>query len=387
MRVATLLLLLLPLAHAHAADLRIDSIHLVGRAGVDAPWTAGPTEALLADAPELAVVALGRLDGRRVLVADAVEPHAAPKPRGPVVPWPDGVSVRWATVEPHAWREPEAVAPNGVTTRYHSNVHMDRDRFGKWAGYDEVTYFESPLPDLDDLRRIPAVVRPTDPTAPSFGGLGTIRYRVEVTLPDGTTRATPGASDRDHYGIRESVHRVSVRRDDTFTGWLSSYFLVPEVFGSSGPGKNHQTDRYVGADCADVLTGALRAAGYRIEHSHVAGLTKLAAVVAGPVDLDDEGNPPTAITGVQVGDVIRIDYGGALSGHTPRSWDHVAVLWEDRSDPESPAKGAPDGHLDGYDLVVHMGHPRLVIEPLANQCPARVDVLRWSPKRLGKVRR
>ncbi len=36
--------------------------------------------------------------------------------------------------------------------------------------------------------------------------------------------------------------------------------------------------------------------------------------------------------------------------------------------------------LDGFDLVIHMGHPRLVVEPLARQSPATVDVLRWRPR-------
>jgi hypothetical protein len=83
---------------------------------------------------------------------------------------------------------------------------------------------------------------------------------------------------------------------------------------------------------------------------------------------------------------VRIDYGGELEGHTPRAWDHVAVVWEDRSDPEGPSAGGPDGALDGHDVVVHMGHPRLVVEPLMRQCPARVDVMRWSAKRIGSPR-
>ena len=38
------------------------------------------------------------------------------------------------------------------------------------------------------------------------------------------------------------------------------------------------------------------------------------------------------------------------------------------------------GQLDGFDLVIHMGHPRLVIEPLARQAPATIDVLRWRSR-------
>ena len=37
--------------------------------------------------------------------------------------------------------------------------------------------------------------------------------------------------------------------------------------------------------------------------------------------------------------------------------------------------------LDGFDVVAHMGHPRLKIEPLGEQMPATVDVLRWREGR------
>jgi hypothetical protein len=62
----------------------------------------------------------------------------------------------------------------------------------------------------------------------------------------------------------------------------------------------------------------------------------------------------------------------------------VAILWEDRSDPKGPKKGKADGLLDGFDLVVHMGHPRLVIEELREQTPAKIDVLRWNDKKLRR---
>jgi hypothetical protein len=61
----------------------------------------------------------------------------------------------------------------------------------------------------------------------------------------------------------------------------------------------------------------------------------------------------------------------------------VAALYEDRSDPAGPFHGGPDGQLDGFDLVVHMGHPHLVVEPLSGQLPAHIDVLRWDPQKLG----
>jgi hypothetical protein len=207
-----------------------------------------------------------------------------------------------------------------------------------------------------------------------------VRFKVEIELA-GHTLTSPGAEATDTFGVLPSVHRVSIRRGDDFLGWLSGYLLVPEVFGSAGGGRNHQTERFTGADCADVLVGAIRRMGRTdLAYTNVAGLPAYTRLVAGPVELDDRGMPPAPISGVREGDLIRIDYGGALRNHTPRGWDHVAALWQDRSDPDGPFHGGPDGRLDGFDLVIHMGHPRLVIEPLAGQAPATIDVLRWRQK-------
>ncbi len=182
------------------------------------------------------------------------------------------------------------------------------------------------------------------------------------------------------------MHRVSIRRGDDFLGWLTGYMLVPEVFGSAGTGRAHQTDRFTGADCADVMVGALRRSGRMDrEYTNVAGLPEYAQQIAAPVALDDHGVPAHEITGVAPGDLIRIDYAGELAHHTPRDWDHVAALWEDRSDPAGPQHGGPDGKLDGFDLVIHMGHPRLVIEPLAAEAPATIDVLRWYDRDHGRA--
>jgi hypothetical protein len=289
-------------------------------------------------------------------------------------------------VEPHGFREGEA--ENGATSAFYSNVSTEARDFGRWLGYDHIDYFErvvAPWSDDTPARRIAARVISADPDAlqrgSSTGGLGTVRYKVEVEL-DGVRLATPGAEARDAFGLTRAVHRVSIRGGDDFMGWLGAYLLVPEVFGSAGGGANHQTERFTGADCADVMVGALRRAGRKdVAYTNVAGLPAYAAVIAGATVLDDRGTPAAPIPGIRRGDLVRIDYGGALSGHTPRGWDHVAAVWEDRSDPRGPSQGAADGQLDGFDLVIHMGHPRLVIEPLAAQSPATVDVLRWRPRR------
>jgi len=381
---------LVPALAAAAPAVVADRVVIVGRAADDKPWTDAPTEARLDDGAQLAVVVVGHAGKRKVVIADAgITPlqlgGRAVRSRDRRTPDALGtVKVRWSVVEPHGFRTITPAA-NGATAPFYTNVSTEPADFGRWLGYDTIEYTERVVHDWSDAadaRRIAAEVSSGEDGAVQLAGLGTVRFKAEVELASGEVLASPGADAVDKFGILPAVHRVSIRRGDDFLGWLTGYMLVPEVFGSAGTGKNHQTERFTGADCADILIGAMRRSGRRdLAYTNVAGLTADATVVAAPVDLDDHGTPPSPITGVAAGDVIRIDYGGALRGHTPRGWDHVAALFEDKSDPDGPNHGAADGQLDGFDLVIHMGHPRLVIEPLAEQAPATVDVLRWRAAR------
>ncbi|MBC7977189.1 MAG: hypothetical protein H7138_19615 [Myxococcales bacterium] len=383
-----------------APALVADRVIVVGRID-DGAWSDAPTEARLDQRAELAAVVIGHRGARRVVLAPAgiakvtlsgravttelLEADAATNANAaatnanaaantPVATDTGAVRVQWSIVEPHGFRKQPA--GNGATSEFYSNVSTEPRTFGRWLGYDHVDYTERIVAPWGATTRIEASVSSGEATAEQPPGLGTVRFKVELQLAGGPVLASPGAEATDTFGVLPSVHRVSIRRGDDFLGWLSSYLLVPEVFGSAGSGKNHQTERYVGADCADVLIGAMRRMGRtELAYTNVAGLPGYTRPVAGPTELDEHGAAAQPIP-VAEGDLIRIDYGGAMRGHTPRDWDHVAALWQDRSDPAGPLRGAADGQLDGFDLVIHMGHPRLVIEPLARQSPATVDVLR-----------
>lgn len=378
-------LALLPLAFAAGAlpaaaapPLVPERAVVVGRVG-DRPWTDAPTEARLDQKAELAAIVIARRGGHRVvlappgLVALRIDGHAiAARDVEPLA----GAHFAWQAIEPHGFRT--TPAKNGAGSDFYSNVSTDPPTFGHWLGYDHIDYFARPL--QGDRAILPAKIEGAE--GMQLPGLGTLHFAVTIALADGTRLASPGLEATDTYGILPSVHRVSIRAADDFLGWLTGYLLVPEVFGSAGPGRNHQTERFDGADCADVMVGAARKAGRTdLAYTNVEGLTAYTTRVAPPTELDDHGVPAHPIAGVERGDLIRIDYGGELRHHTPRGWDHVAALWEDRSDPAGPAHGGPDGKLDGWDLVIHMGHPRLVIEPLSAQAPATIDVLRWKPRR------
>lgn len=299
----------------------------------------------------------------------------------PLAHWPGGAPTgcRWLRVEPnqHHVRLPP---PNSGNPAY-SNAVLFGPKHGRWLGYDELEYREGPLPGAPDACR--AVVRQADPSDERLRrhrGAGTLRYSVQVQLSEGGTLRAPGAEANGRGGLGASVQRVSFRRDDSYLGYLSTYFNVPNVFASAGRGADHQTDRYQGADCADVMLGAARRAGAAVDYTAVSGLTRYARPVT-PVLLMDEkgiryadGERAGAAaeldfgSAAQPGDLVLIDYQG-FDG-TGRRWDHVGVLGADR--------GLP-GRLDPEDGLLHMAsYWGLTEMPLHREGPALIQLLRWN---------
>ncbi len=293
---------------------------------------------------------------------------------------------RWFRIEP----EPHHVAsdpPNRGNPAY-SNSVLFGPRHGRWLGYDKIEYKQTAIagaagPVLSLWR-----LRPTHPKIDVHGGLGTMRYRVQLTLADGRQLASPGASAAQlTRGISPRVLRVTYRRGDDLVGHLTGYFNVPNVFGSGGgKGRRHQTELFQGADCADVVVGAARRAGARtMAYTSAAGLRRYARPVTAKLLLDSRGifqlasgKPPRKAGAVRLrfgddvrrGDIMLIDY--VNFDASPRGWDHVAVVSADRG---------RDGWLDPQDLVLHMGYLYGLTETAAkDEGPAIVQFLRLKPR-------
>jgi hypothetical protein len=307
----------------------------------------------------------------------------------------------WLQVEPqphHVTTDP----PNPGNTAYSNAVLFGRNH-GRWLGYDRIEYVEMPMagergPSLTVTR-----VRPTHPKVNVHGGLGTMRYKVTVQLGE-RLLATPGAEATTKPGISPRVTRVSFRSSDDLVGYLRSYFNVPNVFGSGGHGATHQAELFQGADCADVIVGAARAGGARATaYTSVLGLRGLTTQVTGKLLLSDKGifaaegpdkgqpvrlrftaddgigastpRPRSAPAEIHRGDILLIDYVGFTD--SPRSWDHVGVVSEDRG---------VAGVFDPQDQILHMGYLYGLIEAAAHtEGPAIVQVLRFKPAILRAI--
>ena len=236
-------------ALAHA-DPNPQQVIVVGRASPSSPWTDAPTEAHVGDGAELAVVIVARDHDHRVVLADdeiaplVLSGHtvAARDRRA----WPDGAAVRWSTVEPYAWHQPGREAHQ----RQHRGLPLRTSRPRRAtsaAGSATTSSATSRRSSPTSTPRPPRAAAP--PRSPARyrrrrreGRRHDLRRRDRPVLGQRGARRRLAPTTSNESGIEHDVHRVSLRLGDDFLGFLSAYFLVPEVFGSAGGGRD-QPDR------------------------------------------------------------------------------------------------------------------------------------------------
>jgi hypothetical protein len=293
------------------------------------------------------------------------------------------LQIAWRRVEPRMAHN--KTPPPNASIDVYSNAVLFGPRHGRWLGYDQLEYFATPIAGATGLQLTVTAAEPTEapapPRAPQYRGLGTMRLAATIQL-GGTAWSTPGEIDAPRGQIDDRVFRYSFRAGDGFIGWLTSYFNVPYLFGSAGEGARNQAERYIGADCADVLVAALRRAGLkRLAYTNVGGVISALRPSAGPAivracapaaaSCQPVSAPPLRFgADVQPGDLLAVDY--LQAGELPRAWDHIVVLVEDRG-----PGGVPDGVLGPDDLVADTGDARaLKFAPLADQGDVRVQAAR-----------
>ena len=217
----------------------------------------------------------------------------------------------------------------------------------RWLGHERIRYVRRELGGCRDLwtvslDKIRAALHPPGrgDDRPGFRrrDVGSFWYQVEVRTEGGVLRS-PGIEDGDGRGLSPEVFRISGRSDAGYLGWLTSFYNVPAVFGSTP----YQSRHYIGVDCADVIMVARsRWRGEALTRDwNVQMLTRALPQALGfGLTRGTPSRPVAWGSEVRPGDVIAVKYPGA------RMFQHVGALWND-------ANG--DGTLDGDDLVIHAG--------------------------------
>lgn len=229
--------------------------------------------------------------------------------------------------------------------------------------WEPVPYQDVPIPACDDRLSCLADVRAS--LLGDRGGLGTMAFKVEVRL-GARVGTSPGAERRYRGGLSAEVARVTVRRDDSYLGYLTELFNTPYIWGSAGdPPSVHQAERRIGSDCADFVTYGVRRLGHDVPYTSTWGLgayARLLAESSGPggdgVYRDGRGKPiAVGEAGVSPGDLLLF----------PR---HVGALVRDEP---------PLGVLSTSDVMIHTCWAEPAEQPLADTDWGRtsVKVLRW----------
>jgi hypothetical protein len=284
-----------------------------GAAASDAPAYARADQKVT-----LYAVVTAELSGKRTVYSDAPALRLGGKTvtAEPLAKAPQ-IELRWNRIEPAV-----ADMSNGATP---ADFH-----------FHAIDYRATAIDDVAGKPSMLADVRPT--LTPDHGkGVGTMRFQI-VAMQGERVIASPGPEarrGRGSGGLTDAVTRVSLRRDDTYLGYLTEMYNQPYIWASGGVSdKQHQSEHLEGSDCADFLVYGKRRMGATYAYTWTGGLPKITKLLgAGTRDADgiyrDANGKPLPFT--QAGDLVLF----------PR---HVGALAVDRGEL---------GVLDDQDLMMH----------------------------------
>ncbi len=255
------------------------------------------------------------------------------------------IELRWNRIEPAT-----QTMSNGDTPR---EFH-----------FEPIDYRATPIdPDRSSPGAIAADVRPT--LTPDHGkGVGTMRYQI-VALQHERVIASPGPEakrGRGSGGVTDRVMRVSIRRDDSYLGFLTEMYGQPYIWASAGTSdRAHQSEHLEGSDCADFVVYGKRRMGGNQPYVWTGALPQHATLLASGsratdgVYRDKDGKP---LQFTRIGDLVLF----------PR---HVGVLAVDRG---------TVGVLDDQDLMMHTLFDSPKEQPIADSGYADkpVELRRWK---------
>ncbi len=284
----------------------------------DGPATNGPTYARADQKVTLYAVVTAELSGTRTIYTDAPVLRLGKKTVAtqPLAKAPS-FELRWNRIEPAV-----ADLSNGATP---AEFH-----------FEPIDYRATPIDDAAGQPSITADVHPT--LTPDHGhGVGTMRYQL-VALQGDRVIASPGPEARrgkGSGGLTDAVLRVSIRRDDTYLGYLTEMYNQPYIWASGGTSDaSHQSEHLEGSDCADFLVYGQRRMGAKTKYTWTGGLPSITKLLAAGtrgedgIYRDQHGKP---LPFTKPGDLVLF----------PR---HVGALAVDRGEL---------GVLDDQDLMMH----------------------------------
>ncbi len=257
------------------------------------------------------------------------------------------IAINWSKVEP--------------TQRILSNT------FPVWH-WAKVKYSETPIRSTGWSIR--ADLNPTYLTPQK--GLGTMRFKIDVKYGRHKL-STPGKKSYGKTGIKDDVHRISMRGNTgiPIIDWGYSFMNQPYIWGSASPtrkDKDHQSEKHIGADCADLVVAAARKAGHKISYGGSHNIS--------PNDVRKDTifisrRPKSHTDGIYRKNKKQIKIGkdNVRLGDIVLWKGHVGILSKDRP---------PVGYLSSNDLVLHTLFKEPAEEPISEIYKPKFSIVRFN---------
>jgi len=296
---------------------RVIDVHLAGAID-DGPASDRPAYARADQRVTLHAAITVDERGKRTIYSDAKSLRLAGKSVAtkPLADAP-AIELRWNRIEP------------AVATMTNGDTPAD-------FRFQTIDYRATPIESAAGRASITADVRPT--LTPDHGrGVGTMRYQL-VALQGDRVIASAGPEARRGKGaggVTDAVYRVSIRRDDSYLGYLTEMYGQPYIWASAGiSDTSHQSEHLEGSDCADFIIYGSRRMGKQLAYTWTGGLPQYTSLLAAGTRAEDgvyrdRKGAPLPFT--KVGDLVLF----------PR---HVGALAVDRG---------TLGVLDDQDLMMH----------------------------------
>ncbi len=298
---------------------------------------------------QLSVLIEERNKGKRYFFSDLNDKIFINNSKIKVSKWKDKISIKWYKIEPLMQHLKKGNDPTVPWFLWYANAYTPESPKDRgWIGFDRIKYKQNLMKSYNDKWIIPADASPTDRRYNINKGMGVMRYAVEIKI-NNKTYTTPGIKSVDHLGIKNDVYKLIIRKDDSYLGYITSFFNVPGVFGSVPK----QVDNYIGVDCADLLVGAYKKWKKKnIPYTSVQGLVKRLKNVSDHMFTDKSGNiysdeklKKKVKLKFKPGQIIVFDYPGTKKFY----YDHTGILYKDNG----------NGILDGEDEILHCGPEEL----------------------------
>ena len=214
----------------------------------------------------------------------------------------------------------------------------------KWTGYGKIDYKKIEIKAFKNKKEVVLTQKILEENRPKDNAyynsnLGSFWFEAEATLKNGKVLRSKGIKNVERKGLSPKVFRVSYMQDESYIGYLTTFFNVPGIFGSMP----YQSRNYIGVDCADVLIASskvMNKAKNEKNYNVVMLVDKFKTKVKTQIV---EGTPSKTLTWgkeFQRGDFIAVKY------RPNGRYAHIGMLYGDENN---------NGVLDKEDSIINAG--------------------------------